>query len=78
MSRPSIRFQVDPDDTRHRATPGRIRALCILVFAATAVTGGLLGGRLAGWVRPERLSIAFTLLLIAVASIVARALPHLV
>jgi uncharacterized protein len=48
-------------------------------FAATAVAGALAGGRLAGRIRPERLSAAFTVLIVAVACYtLARSLPGLV
>jgi uncharacterized membrane protein YfcA len=36
-------------------------------FAAAAVAGALAGGRLAGWASPQRLSAAFTVLIVIVA-----------
>jgi uncharacterized membrane protein YfcA len=51
----------------------------IATFTATAVAGALAGGRLAGRIRPERLSAAFTVLIIAVACYtLARSIPGLV
>ncbi len=49
------------------------------VFAAAAVAGALAGGRLAGRIKPQRLSAAFTVLIVAVACYtLARSLPGLV
>ena len=48
-------------------------------FAAGAVTGALAGGRLAGRASPQRLSAAFTVLVILVAGYtLVRSLPGLV
>ena len=48
------------------------------VFTAAAVVGSLLGGRIASRVRPETLSRAFTVLLVAVALYTAaRSIPQL-
>lgn len=60
-------------------TPVDLHWPLLLTFAAAAVAGGLLGGHLAGRVRPEKLGVAFTLLLLAVAGYTAaRSLPNLV
>jgi uncharacterized membrane protein YfcA len=49
------------------------------VFTLAAIVGSLLGGRLAARVRPERLTAAFTVLLVAVALYTAtRSFPQLV
>jgi uncharacterized membrane protein YfcA len=49
------------------------------VFTLAAILGSLLGGRLATRVRPQRLTAAFTVLLVAVAVYtVARSFPQLV
>ena len=48
------------------------------VFTGAAVIGALAGGRLAGQANPERLSAAFTLLIILVAGYtLTRSLPGL-
>ena len=48
------------------------------LFTAAAVVGSLLGGRIASRVRPEALSRAFTVLLVAVALYTAaRSIPQL-
>jgi len=49
-----------------------------MTFALAAVTGALAGGRLAGRISPQRLSAAFTVLLVAVAGYtLARTIPGL-
>jgi len=65
--------------TARLGTPVDLNWPLLLTFGATAIAGGLLGGHLAGRVRPDKLSVAFTLLLIAVAGYTAaRSLPHLI
>jgi uncharacterized membrane protein YfcA len=53
--------------------------LLIGVFTLAAVVGSLVGGRLATRVHPQRLTAAFTMLLVAVALYTAvRSFPQLV
>jgi uncharacterized membrane protein YfcA len=50
----------------------------IAAFATTAVLGTLAGTKLAGRVRPEQLSAAFTVLITLVAGfIIARSIPRI-
>lgn len=45
----------------------RLDWLLLAAFTLAAIVGALLGGRLATWCRPQRLTAAFTLLLVSVA-----------
>lgn len=59
-------------------TPAHVDWTLIVVFAAVAMAGSILGARLASVLRPQRLMGAFTVLLVAVAIYtLARSLPHL-
>jgi uncharacterized membrane protein YfcA len=59
-------------------TPVTLDWRLLASFATAAVIGAVAGGALAGRVGPRRLSVAFTLLLLAVATYTGvRSLPHL-
>jgi uncharacterized protein len=59
-------------------TPVHLNWPVLATFTATAVGAGLLGARVVSRVRPHLLTLAFTLLLVAVAAYTAaRSLPHL-
>ncbi len=59
-------------------TPAEVNWGLVAMFLAAAIVGSVVGNRVASVVRSERLALAFTLLLIAVAIYTAaRSIPHL-